>query len=182
MARKSSRRLVIDASVARAAGGEDATFPTPKHCRDLLTATLTICHRVVMTEAIVAEWKEHQSRFARAWRVSMEAKKKVDRPPVAANEPLRERVMQAAAGENDADAMLKDFHLVEAALATDRVIISLDDSVRRLLSGASISVGELRQLLWANPADEDEDLLTWLTAGAKNEKERRLGYTPTSED
>jgi len=28
------KRLVIDASVARSSGGEDATYPTSVHCRD----------------------------------------------------------------------------------------------------------------------------------------------------
>jgi hypothetical protein len=36
MADKVSKRLVIDASVARAAGGEDATYPISVYCRDFL--------------------------------------------------------------------------------------------------------------------------------------------------
>jgi hypothetical protein len=79
MPTKISRRLVIDASVARSSGGEAATYPTSKHCRDFLKATLKICHRVVMTPDIMEEWRAHQSGFARRWRVSMEARKKVER-------------------------------------------------------------------------------------------------------
>jgi hypothetical protein len=49
---KRSKRLVIDASVARSAGGETAVFPTSKHCRDFLRATLETGHCVVMTPVI----------------------------------------------------------------------------------------------------------------------------------
>ena len=55
VAPRSSRRLVIDASIARACGGEDAVYPTAKSCRDALMAVYDICHRVVMTEAIDEE-------------------------------------------------------------------------------------------------------------------------------
>jgi len=45
MSFKASKRLVIDADVARAAGGKDAKYPKPKHCRDFLEAVRVICHR-----------------------------------------------------------------------------------------------------------------------------------------
>jgi hypothetical protein len=175
VASRASKRLVIDASVARAAGGEEATFPTSKYCRDLLTVTLTTCHRVVMTQAIREEWNEHQSNFARRWRVSMEARKKVHREEDPARDELREKVKEAVAADKDRDAILKDIHLVEAALRTDLIVISLDDRVRGLLSGVSRTVGELRRLLWANPAIGAEDAIAWLGKGAKAEKGRELG-------
>jgi hypothetical protein len=62
---KVSRRLVIDASVARSSGGEDALYPLPKQCRDFLKATLSCGHRVVLSPPVNAEWKKHESGFAR---------------------------------------------------------------------------------------------------------------------
>ncbi|MGA9382780.1 MAG: hypothetical protein WBV73_28800 [Phormidium sp.] len=67
MIEKVSKLLVIDASVARAAGGESAKSPTSKYCRDFLLAVLDISHRVVMTPDIRKEWDKHQSSFARTW-------------------------------------------------------------------------------------------------------------------
>jgi hypothetical protein len=77
MADKVSKRLVIDASVARAAGGEDATYPISVYCRDFLEAVLDLSHRVVMTPDIRDEWNKHQSRYACIWRRQMVAKKKL---------------------------------------------------------------------------------------------------------
>ena len=63
MARRTSRRLVIDASVVHAAGPEGATFPTSKNCRDFLKAVLTICHNVVMTPEIGKEFESITSIY-----------------------------------------------------------------------------------------------------------------------
>ena len=40
------------------------------------------------------------------------------------------KLTEAATGENEVEDMRKDFHLLEAALATDQTIISLDETVR----------------------------------------------------
>lgn len=78
MIAKSSRRLVIDASIARASGGPGAVSPTSKNCSDFLQAALDICHRVVLTTEILEEWNRHKSKFASRWLASMFARKKAN--------------------------------------------------------------------------------------------------------
>src|SRR5438105_13114500 len=63
--------LVVDASVARAAGSLESTHPTGVLCRDFLVAVRGVCHRIAWTDAIKLEWDKHDSRFARQWRLSM---------------------------------------------------------------------------------------------------------------
>src|SRR5207302_9194650 len=94
-----SQSLIIDASVARAAGPEEATHPTAKHCRDFLLAVADICHRIVLSDAIEAEWNSHQSGFARRWRRSMFARKKIDRVKVPVDRALRKELAEAATTE-----------------------------------------------------------------------------------
>src|SRR5258708_17584182 len=127
--KKNRKRIVVDASVARAAGGEDATFPQSKHCRDLLTTILNVCHGAVITPPIRDEWNKHQSIFALQWRRQMISRKKLILIEVNANKELRSKVT-ANTSEKDQVTMLKDFHLLEAALATDQIVISLDNKVR----------------------------------------------------
>ncbi len=174
MARKRPRRLVIDTSIARAAGGEGATFPTSKRCRDLLIAVVTICHQVVLTPDIVNEWNRNQSGFARRWRVSMEARRKVERINVAPDVGLRQKVEDTSTAQAERDAMRKDCHLLEAALAADKIILSLDDTVRSLFATASQHVGELHEIMWSNPDILEEGTVTWLENGAKVERQRLL--------
>lgn len=175
MRAKKSQRLVVDASVARAAGGEDAVFPLSKQCRDFLKTTLSVCHRVVLTRAVRDEWKKHESGFARQWRTAMMARKKLILDDAAEDSSLREAIEEAAATEKGRRAMLKDVHLIEAAQATDRTVISLDDVVRALFAGAASRVRALRSVVWANPRHEAEGCLAWLTEGAPRERHRQLG-------
>ena len=176
MPSKILRRLVIDASVAHASGDKIAVNPTSKHCRDFLLATLKIGHQAVMTLQMREEWDKHQSRFARLWRQSMIARRKLCIIDVAMNDKLRVEVGCAASKNKYREIMLKDMHLIEAAIATDRVIISLDEEVRILFREAARKVGELRIVIWANPDKPKEDCIAWLVGGAKVEKKRQLGF------
>ncbi len=176
MAAKVSKLRVIDTSVVGAAGGPDATYPTSVHCRDFLQAVLDICHRVVITPDIREEWNRHSSTFARKWRKTMVAKKKlVYRADISADEELCQKISGAIASDTDLEAMLKDFRLIEAAIVTDNTVISLDDKVRIIFDKAAKRVGELRNVVWVNPDDTEAKPIGWLENGAQPEKDLRLG-------
>ena len=175
MPAKRSRRLVIDASVVGSSGGEDAVYPLSKQCRDFLKDTLSCGHRVVLPPAVNAEWKKHESRFTKKWLASMFAHRKVLLDDVSEDPALREAIEGSTKSDRDRLAMIKDTHLVEAAQATDRTVVSLDDTVRRLFSAASKSVRSLRPIVWANPRHQAEECSAWLADGAPPEGHRQLG-------
>ena len=175
MRARDSRQLVIDADVARASGSETATHPRAEHCRDFLSAVLKLSHRIAMTEKINNEWKNHQSRFARRWRVSIDARKRIDRIDPPENAELQAKITTTTNNENEIEALQKDFHLLQAALATDQTIISLDETVRGLFKRASQQVGAIRGIIWVNPdRTVEEQPITWLQNGAPPEGHRRL--------
>ena len=103
-----------------------------------------------MTPELSEEWEENQSRFAATWLRSMIARKRFDyiEPPV--NQALRSEIEGTATSENEIGDMQKDFHLLEAALATDQTIISLDRSIRDIFARAAERVGEIRDIVWVN--------------------------------
>lgn len=169
------KRLVIDASVARAAGSRPDAGGSSRPCRLFLEAVLTICHRAVVTAEISREWRSHRSGFFRKWLVQMYARKKVDRVEAGGDSALRRQLEACGAGPREISAMAKDLHLVEAALGSDRIVVSRDDTVRRLFSAYAASLAGLRQIVWVNPDLPEEEALTWLEGGAKSERGRRLG-------
>ena len=170
-----SKRLVIDTDVAQASGSEEAIHPRAKHCRDFLQEVLSLSHSVVMTPEISNEWKRHRSSFARRWRVSMDARKKVYRVNAPADEELYDKIKQTGTNLEESEDMQKDFHLLETARATDQTIISLDETVRGLFARASQRVGEIRDIVWVNPeCTEEEEPLVWLQNGAPPEEHRKL--------
>ena len=175
MRARDSKRLIIDADVARASGSERATHPRAARCRDFLNAVLSLSHRMVMTEQINNEWKNHQSGFARRWRVSMDARKKIDRIDPPENAEIQTKVTTTTNNEDEIEALRKDFHLLQAALATDQTVISLDETVRGLFKQASQQVGEIRGIIWVNPDRATEEYpIEWLQNGAPPEPHRQL--------
>ncbi|WP_437755589.1 hypothetical protein [Sorangium sp. So ce1389] len=160
--------------MARAAGGEGATFPLSKHCRDVLKTVLDVCHRAVMPAAIRDEWNKHQSVFATRWRVAMVARKKLILDDTPSDALLRGEIEAVSATEPAREAMLKDVHLVEAAQMADRTILSLDDTARGLFASASPRVRALRTIVWVNPGSEGDRAQAWLHDGAPPEPAYRL--------
>jgi hypothetical protein len=173
---KVSKLLVIDASVARSCGAPNATFPTSKNCRDFLNAVLTICHRMVLTDDIKEEWDKHQSIYAKKWRSSMIAKRKVEyRANVVFDQALRGKLDKIADSDRPREAMWKDCHLLEAAIATDGIVTSLDEKAREPFKKAAKTIKELRMIMWANPDKPEEEVLIWLADGVAIETKRQLG-------
>ena len=172
---RDSKRLIVDADVAGACGSKTPPGPTAKHCRDFLNTILSLSYRVVMTEKIRDEWRRHASPFARRWRVSMDARRKVDRiVDLPENEELCTKIVNTAGSERQRENIEKDFHLLQAALATDQTIISLDETIFRLFKRASQQVGEIRNVIWVNPDKTAEEPIAWLQNGAQPEAHRRL--------
>lgn len=174
MAKARSRLLVIDASIARAAG-ETSQHPTSQHCRAVLQCVLKVCHKVVMTEAITEEWNQHQSVFARRWRGSMMARKKVVMLQADRLRGLEERLTKATPDPSIQAIVIKDRLLVEAALCADERILSNDDRVRRQLREHISSLRELANIHWVNPCADDESAVSWLEQGAPDDRARQLG-------
>jgi hypothetical protein len=177
---KDSKRLVIDADVARSAGSETAIHQRAINCREFLKSVREQNHRVVLTKILSEEWRKHQSRFSRRWRLSMDARKKVVRINPSEDEQFRDKITTTADNEDEIEVMQKDFHLLQAALDTDKTVISLDQIARQLFATASQRVGEIRNIIWVNPdRTTEEEPIVWLKNGAPPELHRQLStFTP----
>lgn len=153
-----SRLLVVDSTVLHACGGKVAAHPTSKRCRDALETIRRFCHRIIMTDELGTEWKRHRSNFAATWLATMWGMKKVERNR---SDPIG--LDTAAIDEPARQIALKDLHLVEAALATDRIIVSLDKTARNVFAELSHQLLELSDIIWVDPSDGS--LSDWLTGG-----------------
>lgn len=178
MGKVRSRLLIVDASIARSAGPEKSVYPTSRACREFLQAILRICHRVVFTEAIQAEWDEHQSGFARRWRLSMFAHRKINRVTVEPDDALRNLVSTAADDDAITAILLKDCHLIEAACSTEMRITSLDEKARNHFRNTTETVQLLRAVCWVNPDVPLEEAIQWLENNAPLDRHRLLGFKP----
>jgi hypothetical protein len=87
---------------------------------------------------------------------------------------IRENIEEHGKDTDILAIVLKDCHLVEGALATDRWIASLDEQVRGHLADLAAAVEALRSILWVNPAVAEESAVEWLARGAPDNKKRYL--------
>ncbi len=172
--RTKSRCFTIDASIARAAGGFESEDLKSSRSRDFLMEVRAICHRMAWSRAIKAEWNLHQSAFAGLWLVSMMNLKKLRTVTDEESAELREAIEEHSKNAHDVKKMLKDAHLFEAALATDRRIASLDENAHDHFKRLAATFDPLKAIQWVNPVDEGEQAIEWLKAGAPSRRSRRL--------
>lgn len=169
--RRRAIALVVDADVARSCGHPDAPAARAQTCRDVLDAVRTAPLDVVMSREISEEWLEHASRYASKWLVKMRSSRRVVEVEPPHHGPTRRACHSLPNGV--AALVRKDLHLVEAALATDRRVVSLDKRVRHHLTGLAQRIGELKRILWA-PAD-DPACVAWIKRGAVEDPTWSLG-------
>ena len=145
-----------------------------------------------MTPEIQREWDDHASRFSRRWQRDMIAKKQFSYKALSADNSLRKIIEYSVltfytdlADEaifNIKNKIFKDCCLIEAALASDKTVLSLDDkTARKYFSQAVKQVNEIKGIVWVNPDKPEENAINWLSDGASAESWRFLENYQLSE-
>jgi hypothetical protein len=177
------RSVVVDSDVLQSAGAFGKATERPGLCRDFLSTFLNrtdLC--VVKTAAIATEWRNHWSRFSRTWYRSMEARKRVSRPQIHPRMTrIRDELEAGAVTEPKRLAIAKDLHLIEAALASDSLISSLDDKARTAFVDSCAHSTHVEEIVWVNPERANDHPSEWLLAGAPYERARTLGEAHRSQ-
>jgi len=179
MAKVRPRRLVIDVSITHAAG--DRESDRSRQCSAFLDAVLVCNHPIVVCQPWLDEWQQHRTRYARTWLRKMYARRLVVKVIVSGDPDLKSQIERTSPSENVATQLIKDLHLIEAALISDKRVASLDDEARTYFSQAAQSIRILCTICWINPERPNEHPIEWLRAGAKDEQHRMLGYVPPEE-
>jgi hypothetical protein len=125
---------------------------------------------MVLTPPLIEEWRRHQSKFTREWRKSMHARRQIRILDAHENSGLRERSLGPGVDERLRHIRLKDLPLIEAALRTDNIVVSLDERARD-----AFQLRELGVVVWVNPVTESLRMESWLEEGAPAVEEWKLG-------
>jgi hypothetical protein len=179
---RNPKRIVVDASVAWACNDPDVAGVDPNTCAAFLRELRAMQHRAVMSPDLEQEWTSpppamrQPSSFGARWLAGMLARGLVDYRRNVANIEFRYRLEQATAEAAVRRILRDDVHLIEAAMATDRLVASLDEQVRWHLRRACRTATELSGIIWVNPDRPEETPIAWLRTGARAERRRMLGY------
>lgn len=174
MSKQNGQRIVIDASVARAAG-EKSSAPDSTNCRVFLEDFMKTTNKILMNQEIYREWNKHESKFAKIWRVHMISKKRMVLIKDIENKEIRNFVECNIKNELVKKSIIKDLHLVEAALSTDEIVISCDDRMRNHLKTMCNECKSVKRLMWGSPIKISDDLKGWIDKNFKREECREIG-------
>ncbi|MBE3143699.1 MAG: hypothetical protein IMZ61_07235 [Planctomycetes bacterium] len=156
MSPANSRNLVVDASVMCASGR--TAHPVSKASREALEAILQICHHAVMTADIRREWEGRKSLFSEIWRAAMESKGKIhDLNGVDAAE-LSAAMMASSMDPSEFKLVEKDAHIINAALSSDKILVTLDDRLKRTMEKYGSLASIAARIKWVNPVVEGSSI------------------------
>ena len=173
--KKRVKKIVIDASVARAAGNT-SLHPASKGCREALLSIDASKLVVIIGGNLKEEWNKHQSKFSKSWLISVIARGRFfPINPLPQCHQLRACISKTASDEKSETAMNKDVHLLELALCSDHIVLALDEVVRTHFKALSAHHTPLKFVMWANPSQQIDNVPIWLKKGAPNNKYLMLG-------
>ena len=181
-------RIVVDTSVARAAGEGDHTA---RACLDSLETMVRIkSYTAVFNRSLLKEWfrvledkagkkRTHASSFAVDWFRKMRKKVQVlpgqhQRSRVQVFRERRHFINYClqASSQLAVSAIEKDLHLVDLALQADQRVLSTDKKIVGHLRRLGARVPEVCPILWVHPVDHDAP--AWLAGGAPARDDCRI--------
>jgi len=138
--------LIVDADIARSSGMRE--HPVSRNSRESLEFIIENDLKIAMCRELLNEWNKHKSIFARTWLSSMYAKKKV--VPIKPLSKAIEKINNSEITSKEHSIASKDAHLIDAALHTDKVILSNDDNARKVFCKISEKHKDLQSIRWFN--------------------------------
>ncbi len=183
MSKKNSKQIVIDTNLAYASGDPKfnpmigpAGAIAPDRNRQCLQAVFDEGHFAVFGRRLYEEWDRHakQGSYAQEWFNLMTRKSHIVLEDGNSFAALADPACACLASDGEKDALAKDFHLVQSALATGHLILSNEVQFPRYVSTACCTVLELSSLYYANPEVEGDACRLWIKAGAEKDAGRRI--------
>lgn len=171
--------IVIDADIMRSAGTSEN--PHSGNARRALEAIWKAGHRIVQCRPIKEEYDRHQGRYASLWRTKMVSRKRWTYWNYAEDVALRHTLVAAlpeTAGTSQERAVRKDAHLLEAAAATDKRIVSKDSKAKILFQHACPNLGMHRHIHWGDLTGAAKAVIEWIADGCNERDEFKLCPPP----
>lgn len=157
--------LVVDASIAGRAGNGD--HRDTQACVAVLGAIQRSPHRVAFSPVLWEEWNRHRRRAAIQFLASLVARRRINKRDPPQNAALRRCLANSTQIPAHRVLMEEDAHLLELALDTDRIVLSVDRMMHGLFGAAAARCREIRSTHWLNPEDDAGQCCDWLSGGCR---------------
>jgi len=149
-----SKLLVVDASIIHAAG------PSSTQCRKALEDILSICHHVIITIKIKAEWDRHFTNYSLNWYHDMVSRRKTEIKTGTELTELEKKLDTIEMDEGIREIIRKDLLLIEAACSADQIIISCDEHFKKHFNNFRDQLDFHNEIFWINPTQQEISTIT----------------------
>ncbi|MEG0517140.1 MAG: hypothetical protein RR523_15985 [Cetobacterium sp.] len=139
-------KFIIDADILRSAGTSE--HPISSTSRNLLNGIKDGDGVAVYCPTLMQEWKKHRSTFASAWTVAMISRKRLLSTKVNNETKL---FLEALDDSKNKNVALKDAHLIDLAIATDKIIFSNDLKAKEAFTMLLDNRDSFRNICWLSP-------------------------------
>ena len=174
MPKRKGHRIVVDASVAAAAGLSEN--PVSIDCRSFLMEFRGASCLAVMYAELKKEWDDHSSGFAADWLASMIGSKRIVFIQREYKIELQTQLSSVVLTSKEMVDWAKDFHLICASLQADKSIASRDRKAEALFRKLAESVQTLHKIEWFDPERDAAHTQPWLQG--KNPQKRQFCLKP----
>lgn len=147
--------FIIDADIMRSAGTSE--HPVSSTSRNLLNEIKQGNGVAVYCPTLMNEWKKHRSTYARQWTIAMISRKRLIGVKVDTETKL---FLESLEDSKIKDIALKDAHLIDLAIATDKIIFSNDLNAKNAFSELLDNRDNFNNIYWLSPKINMEIILS----------------------
>ena len=133
-------------------------------------------HKIIMTKELKNQWDMVNSMVANQFLSAMASRQRIERLNFIKNN-IRNEFQNLNCPQNIRVPLERDIHLIEAALDTDKVVISKDKKARLNFCIISDDLEDIKGIMWADPTMIEENAIIWLKNGMPKDKNKNLNST-----
>lgn len=149
-------KFIIDADIIRSAGYSE--HPISSTSRNLLDEVIKHKSETVYCKTLMAEWRKHRSTYSTKWIASMISKKKLVLIPVKTE---AKDFLESLKESTDKKVALKDAHLVDLAIASNKIIFSNDTNAKNAFSKLLDKRSNFQKIYWLSPREDMNIILNY---------------------
>jgi predicted nucleic acid-binding protein len=149
-------KFIIDADIIRSAGHSE--HPISSTSRNLLDEVIKHKSETVYCKTLMAEWRKHRSTYSTKWIAAMISKKKLVLIPVKTE---AKDFLESLEESTDKKVALKDAHLVDLAIASNKIIFSNDANAKNAFSKLLDKRSNFKKIYWLSPRKDMNIILNY---------------------
>lgn len=149
-------KFIVDADIIRSAGYSE--HPVSSTSRTILNEIKDSNSNAVYCSTLMKEWKKHRSTYSTKWIATMMSKKRL---LFIASDIEAKVFLENLENSKEKNIALKDVHLIDLAIASDKIIFSNDLNAKNAFSNLLDKRHNFKNIYWLSPKKDIDIILQY---------------------